>query len=111
LSVPDEGYCKNESCTLNLISDVFKQNLDKDDASTVSYIPYNCINIRHIFWYDFSKVHSVYCTSHNLIGLGLEILYIINIFLFISVNKEWKLILYLHFNRVLLTVFIVTLIG
>jgi hypothetical protein len=55
----------------------------------------------------------VYCTSYKLIGQGLEILYIINIFFFnlISVNKEWKLILYLHFNRVVLSVFIVTLIG
>ena len=90
---------------------VFKQNLDKDDDITVNYIPYSWINIRYIFWCDFSKVHSVYCTSYKLIGQGLEILYIINIFLFnlISVSKEWKLILYLHFNRVVLSVFIVTL--
>jgi hypothetical protein len=70
------------SRTLNLISDVFKQNLDKDGDITVNYIPYNWINIRYIFWCDFSNVHSVYCTSYKLIGQGLEILYIINIFFF-----------------------------
>jgi len=88
---------------------VLKQNLDKGKDSTVSYIPYNWINIRYIFCCDFSKVHSVYCTSYKLISQGLEILYIINIFFFlISVSKEWKLILYLHFIRVVLSVFIVT---
>ena len=110
LILPDEGYSRNVSRTLNLIYDVFKQNLDKDDDITVNYIPYSWINIRYIFWCDFPKVHSVYCTSYKLIGQGLEILYIINIFSFnlIFVNKKWKLILYLHFNRVVLSVFIVT---
>ena len=90
-------------------SHVFKQNLD--NYTTVSYIPYNWINIRYILWCDFSKVHSVYCTSYKLIGQGLEILYIIILFFLFSVNKEWKLILYCHFNRVVLSVFIVTWIG
>jgi hypothetical protein len=111
LILPYEGYPRNVSRTLNLISDVFKQNLDKDGDITVNYIPYNWINIRYIFWCDFSNAHSVYCTSYKLIGQGLEILYIINIFFLISVNKEWKLILYFYFNRVVLSVFIVTLIG